>query len=190
MSAAVKPWQVRRAEAQFYNRDAPTRAEHYKDLELADLRAALAAGAAAAPADAESDAMADQLRKLACGTFDSAQQQDAVLRGAANAIDRLSGALAMWKRKAESCPECQAREAGALDTVALRNEIECAIGGWSGVPFDMIARTLDKFLPLPNCGACPGNGEVCAVECKLKAESPAIAHIDARLPRTTTKESK
>lgn len=57
----------------------------------------------------------------------------------------------------------------------LRDAINDAMGGWSGELVDRIEKVLDQYLPLVDCGACPGDGSVCLALCKLSSESPIAA---------------
>ena len=57
---------------------------------------------------------------------------------------------------------------------ALLDEIEHAIGGYSGGPFDEIQAIVDRNRANPNCGACPGDGTICKGSCRVANESPDL----------------
>jgi hypothetical protein len=54
----------------------------------------------------------------------------------------------------------------------LLDELEHAIGGYSGGPFDSINEIIQRHRAAPDCGACPGDGSICKTECRHRGENP------------------
>lgn len=78
-----------------------------------------------------------------------------------------------------------APEAPDSEQQALFDDLESAIAGWGGGLVDKIEAVIQKYRPTADCGACPGDGSICKVECRLRSESPPAATTASASTNTT-----